>query len=54
LLLISQDFVSKQIADRLNISIFTENNHRKNIYAKLNVNSAIGAINAARKLGIID
>ncbi|MDR2010994.1 MAG: LuxR C-terminal-related transcriptional regulator [Bacteroidales bacterium] len=47
LLLIRQGFLSKEIADKLNISIYTVNNHRKNILAKLNVDNVIEAINTA-------
>lgn len=43
--LIRQGLLSKEIADRLNISIYTVNNHRKNILTKLNANNAIEAIN---------
>ncbi len=53
LLLISQGFLSKEIADRLKISIYTVNNHRKNILEKLNVDNAMEAINAARDWGIV-
>lgn len=42
---IRQGLLSKEIADRLNISIHTVNNHRKNILAKLKANNAIEAIN---------
>lgn len=53
LLLIRQGFQSKEIADKLKLSIYTVNNHRKNILAKLDVNNVIEAINIARKQGII-
>lgn len=53
LLLIRQGFLSKEIADKLSISIYTVNNHRKNILAKLNVDNVMEAINTARDLGII-
>lgn len=53
LLLIGQGFLSKEIADKLNISIYTVNNHRKNILAKLKVDNVIEAINIARNFGII-
>jgi len=54
LLLIGQGLFSKEIADRLNISIHTANNHRQNIHQKLNVNKSIEALNAARHYGIIN
>lgn len=53
LLLIRQGFLSKEIAEKLDLSIYTVNNHRKNILSKLNVNNVIEAINLARENGII-
>ena len=53
LLLIRQGFLSKEIAYKLNLSIYTVNNHRKNILAKLNVDNVIEAINRAESFGII-
>lgn len=53
LLLIRQGFLSKEIAYKLNLSIYTVNNHRKNILAKLNANNVIEAINIAESLGIL-
>lgn len=50
---IRRGLLSKEIADRLGISIFTVNNHRKNILAKLNADNVIEAINLARDYGII-
>ncbi len=44
LLLIRQGYLSKEIAGKLNLSIYTVNNHRKNILEKLNVDNAIEAI----------
>ena len=43
--LIRQGLLSKEIADRLNISIYTVNNHRKNILTKLKANNILEAIN---------
>ena len=53
LLFIRQGFLSKEIADKLNISIHTVNNHRKNILEKLHVDNAMEALNVARDYGII-
>ncbi len=53
LLLIRQGFLSKEIAYKLNLSIYTVNNHRKNILAKLNVDNVIEAINRAESFGIL-
>ncbi|MFV0332288.1 MAG: LuxR C-terminal-related transcriptional regulator [Dysgonomonas sp.] len=53
LLLIHRGYLSKEIAGRLNLSIYTVNNHRKNILSKLKVNNAIEALNLAKNLGLI-
>lgn len=53
LLLIRQGFLSKEIAYKLNLSIYTINNHRKNILAKLNANNVIEAINKAESFGLL-
>ena len=54
LILIRQGFSrAKEIAYKLNLSIYTVNNHRKNILAKLNVDNAIEAINKAENFGIL-
>lgn len=45
--------MSKEIAYKLNLSIYTVSNHRKNILAKLNVNHVIEAINLAESLGMM-
>lgn len=47
LLLIKEGKPSKQIADRLGISVHTVNRHRQNIIAKLSVGNSIEAITAA-------
>lgn len=51
--LICQGFLSKEIAAKLNISLYTVNNHRKNILAKLDVDNIIEAINRAKSSGLI-
>ena len=53
LILICEGFLSKEIAYKLNISLYTVNNHRKNILSKLNVDNIIEAINIARSSGIV-
>lgn len=50
--LIRQGLLSKEIADKLNLSIYTINNHRKNILAKLEVNNMIEAINLTGNYGL--
>ena len=52
-LLIRQGFLSKEIAYKLNLSIYMVNNHRKNILATLNVDNVIEAINRAESFGIL-
>lgn len=51
--LISEGYVSKEIAEKLFISEYTVNNHRKSILKKLNANNASEAIKKAVKVGII-
>ena len=45
--LLRRGFLSKEIACKLNLSIHTVNNHRKNILAKLNAGNTIEAIRLA-------
>jgi len=47
--LIREGALSKEIADRLGISIHTVNNHRKNILGKLNASNIIEALNRIGK-----
>lgn len=51
--LIRQGFLSKEIAGKLNLSIYTIHNHRKNILAKLDADNILEAINRAQDYGII-
>lgn len=44
---------SKQIADALNISVYTVNNHRKNIMRKLHCQNIAEALMVAGRLGIM-
>ena len=53
LLQISRGLPSKQIADALNISINTVNNHRQNIMRKLNCQNTTQAVGVARALGLL-
>lgn len=53
LMLIREGLLSKEIAAQLNLSIYTVNNHRKNILVKLDVDNIMEAINTARDLGIV-
>ncbi|HRY33992.1 MAG TPA: response regulator transcription factor [Bacteroidales bacterium] len=51
--LISKGFVSKQIADRLFISVNTVNTHRQRIIEKMNVPNTQAAISYARRAGLL-
>lgn len=51
--MIAQGLASKQIADRLQISTNTVNNHRQNILRKLHCQNSAEAVGVARKLGLI-
>ena len=51
--LVNHGMLSKEISDKLSISIHTVNNHRQNILQKLNVNNVVEAINYARKSSLL-
>lgn len=53
LLLMKAGLLSKEISDRLSISINTINNHRQNILKKTNASNAIEAIQFAEKMGMV-
>lgn len=48
-----QGLLSKEIADRLSISINTVNIHRQNILQKMQVNNSLEAVGKGRKSGIL-
>lgn len=50
--LIKDGLLSKEISDKLSISINTVNIHRQHILQKTNTNNTIEAINYAKKLGL--
>ncbi|MDR1408136.1 MAG: LuxR C-terminal-related transcriptional regulator [Tannerella sp.] len=52
--MINEGMLSKEISDKLSISIYTVNGHRQNILQKLNADNAVEAINNARKSGLLD
>lgn len=52
--LIKQGMFSKEISDKLSISIHTVNGHRQNILQKLKVDNAHEAVEYARSLGLIN
>jgi DNA-binding CsgD family transcriptional regulator len=51
--LVSEGYVSKEIADRLFISVNTVNNHRQKILEKIKASNTNEAIRYARNLGLI-
>jgi DNA-binding NarL/FixJ family response regulator len=52
--LLAEGLGSREIADKLHISQKTVENHRSNIYSKLDLHSSIELVRFAAKLGIID
>jgi DNA-binding CsgD family transcriptional regulator len=51
--LIQQGFLSKEIADKLSISVNTVNIHRQNILHKMQVNNSLEAVERGRKSGLL-
>jgi DNA-binding CsgD family transcriptional regulator len=51
---INAGLLSKEISDKLSISIHTANGDRQNILQKLNADNAVEAVNSARTLGLLD
>lgn len=51
---IREGLLSKEIAEKLSVSIHTINIHRQNILKKMNVDNSLEAVNLAVKLGITD
>lgn len=51
--LVNEGMLSKEISDKLSISIHTVNRHRQNILEKMNVDNVMEALNYSRKLGLI-
>ncbi len=52
--LITQEFNSNEIAEKLFISLNTVEAHRKNLFKKLNVKNSIGAIKFALRYGLAE
>lgn len=50
---ISRGLLSKEIADKLHISVNTVNNHRQNILRKLKVDNSMEAVKYATTLGLL-
>ncbi|MDR2231684.1 MAG: response regulator transcription factor [Tannerella sp.] len=54
IILLSRDgLLCKEIADRLHISVFTVNSHKRNIFQKLGISSTMEMVQYALKHGII-
>jgi len=51
--LVSKGFVSKEIADRLFLSVNTVNNHRQNILEKVGASNTSEAVTYAKNLGLL-
>lgn len=51
--LISREFTTQDISEQLDITVNTVENHRKKIFAKLNVKNVAGMVREASKLGYI-
>ncbi len=52
--LVKQGFLSKEISDKLSISIHTVNTHRQRVLEKLQANNSFEAIILASRLGLLD
>jgi DNA-binding CsgD family transcriptional regulator len=51
--LVSKGFASKEIADKLFLSVNTVNNHRQNILEKVRASNTSEAVSYARNLGLL-
>ena len=52
--LIAEEFTTDEIADKLGLSKYTVETHRKNIFIKLHVKNIAGLVRMAVHLGIVD
>jgi DNA-binding NarL/FixJ family response regulator len=50
---ISQEYTSTEIADRLHLAVSTVENHRKNIFRKLEIKNVAGMIMTANRMGYL-
>jgi DNA-binding NarL/FixJ family response regulator len=51
--MVRDGFLSKEISDKLTISLHTVNTHRQKILEKFDVNNSMEAVMLASKLGLI-
>lgn len=52
--MVNSGMISKEISDKLSISIHTVNGHRQNILSKMNADNILEAINYARNMGLLE
>lgn len=52
--LVKEGYLSKEISDRLSISLHTVNTHRQRLLAKLGANNSLEALSFATKFGLLD
>lgn len=52
--MVRKGMLSKEISDKLFLSIHTVNKHRQNIMQKMNTNNVLEAIDYAQRLGLLD
>lgn len=52
--LVKQGFLSKEISDKLTISVHTVNTHRQRVLEKLDANNSFEAVSFASRLGLLD
>jgi DNA-binding NarL/FixJ family response regulator len=54
LILIAEEFTASEIGDKLNISHYTVDAHRKNMLSKCNVRTTVGLVKFAMERGLLD
>jgi len=54
LLLLAEEFTASEIGDKLNISHYTVDAHRKNMLSKFNVRTTVGLVKFAIERGLLD
>ena len=51
--LISQELTTKEIAEKLGVSVSTIESHRRNLFIKTNSQSVVGLVKEAVKQGLV-
>ncbi len=54
LILLSEEFTASEVGDKLNISHYTVEAHRKNMLSKFNVRTTVGLVKFAIERGLLD